>query len=294
MNATIESDQLKIIASTSGAELQSIKETSSDLEYLWQGDVSHWGRRSPVLFPIVGRLKDDKFTFEGKEYSLGQHGFARNKDFELVERSAHHLMYHLKADDESKKVYPFDFELSITYTLQGDRLTVSYMVENPSDTDILFSIGAHPAFNCPVREGEKRSDYKLVFRDEEVLARQIIQSGIRTGKRVSVLERGKELKITDDLFDDDALIFDDVKSGEVSINRGSDSIITVIFDEFEYLGIWSKSSKSSFVCIEPWLGIADHISHDGDIAKKEGIVELRPKEVFTAQYHMVFNSLTAI
>jgi len=289
MNATIENDKLKVIASNHGAELQSIKGISQNLEYLWQGDSAYWGRRSPVLFPIVGRLKDDTYTFRGKKYSLGQHGFARNAAFELVERSGHHLMYHLKADDVSKKDYPFDFELSITYTLQENRLTVGYMVENPSEEDVFFSIGAHPAFNCPLRSDEKRSDYSLVFDEHEELERQLIEAGIRTGDMVSVLSKEKEIAIKDDLFDQDALIFDDLNSIRVSICKEDVPIVTVIFDEFEYLGIWSKSSDSPFVCIEPWFGIADHQDHSGDLTRKEGIIELKPKEVFVAQYHMEFN-----
>ena len=288
MNASIENEKLKVIASQKGAELQSIRQMAQNMEYLWQGDPKHWGRRAPVLFPIVGKLKEDIYTFEGKEYRLGQHGFARDQTFELVERSAHHLMYHLKANDETRKSYPFDFELSITYTLQNNRLTVSYMVENPADEDLFFSIGAHPAFNCPLRSGEKRSDYTLSFEENESIERQLIEEGIRVGKRVSVLEDANELAITDHLFDRDALIFDNLRSSQLSLCIGAEPIVTVIFDEFDYLGIWSKSAESPFICIEPWLGIADHQTHSGDLKRKEGIIELKAKEVFTAQYHLIF------
>ena len=288
MNSSIENDRLKIISSTKGAELQSIKGQHSDLEYLWQGNAEHWGRRSPVLFPVVGKLKDNSYSFEGATYTLGQHGFARDMEFELVESSAHHLMYHLKANEESRKVYPFDFELSITYTLKGHQLTVSYMIENPSDENLFFSIGAHPAFNCPMREGEKRSDYHLQFGGREVLERQLLMEGLRTGDRVPVLTGEKILPVTDRLFDEDALIFEGFESGEIAICRGDTPYVTVIFDEFEYLGIWSKSDKSPFICIEPWLGIADHMHHNGEIREKEGIIELASREVFTAQYHLVF------
>ena len=289
MNASIENDRLKIIASSKGAELQSIKSQALNLEYLWQGNPEYWSRRAPVLFPIVGRLKEDEYHFEGKKYTLGQHGFVRDMEFELVERSAHDLIYHLKANRESKKYFPFDFELSITYTLQENRLTVSYLVENPSDDDLFFSIGAHPAFNCPLREGEQRSDYALVFDEKENLERQLIEAGLRTGERVPVLNNASVLPITDDLFAQDALIFEEFKSNQVAMCKDLTPIITVIFDEFDYLGIWSKSNVSPFVCIEPWLGIADHVSHTGDLTKKEGIIELKAKEVFTAQYHVVIN-----
>jgi len=289
MNASIENDQLKVIVSTKGAELQSIKSQTTNLEYLWQGDATYWERRSPILFPIVGKLKGDAYILGDKKYSLRQHGFARNMEFELLERSAHCLIYHLKASDESKESYPFDFELSVTYFLQETRLTTRYSVENPADKSLFFSIGAHPAFNCPLREGEKQSDYSLMFEEKETLERQLISNGLRTGDRALTLKDEKELPIADDLFDQDALIFDEIKSNQVAICKDLSPILTVIFDEFEYLGIWSKSKASPFVCIEPWLGIADHVLHSGELTQKEGIIELKPKEVFTAQYHIVFS-----
>lgn len=289
MNASIENDRLKVIASTKGAELQSIKNSVLNLEYLWQGNPAYWGRRAPVLFPIVGRLKQDTYHFEGKEYHLNQHGFARDMEFELVERSAHHLIYYLKATDSSRKIYPFDFELIITYTLQENRLTVSYMVENPSDGSLFFSIGAHPAFNCPLKEGEQRSDYTLLFSEKEHLSRQLIEEGIRTGAQRVVMQNESELPIVEDLFEEDALIFEGLRSKQVSLCKGRKPFVTVIFDEFDYLGIWSKNADSPFVCIEPWLGITDHVSHTGALAIKEGMLELTAREVFTAQYHLIFS-----
>ena len=273
---TIQNSKLTVVVSPQGAELQSIKGQQDNLEYLWQGNPAHWGKRSPVLFPIVGALKEDTYHFEGNTYRLPRHGLARTRKFELVQNSPQQLTYELKADDETALIYPFDFRLRIDYLLIENTLRVSYNVLNlSSSADCWFSIGAHPAFNCPLLPDSKRSDYDLVFDISQTLDTELLDDvGLRSGKKKRVITEEKTLPISDNLFDDDALIFSNMKSKSLSLAKDGRQLLKVEFDDFDHLGIWSASSKAPFICIEPWLGIADHIDHDQDLKQKEGIVRL--------------------
>lgn len=289
MVSSIESTQLTIKVSSTGAELQNIVSKGAGTEYLWQGDSEHWARRSPVLFPFVGALKEKSYFYDGKKYEMSQHGFARNREFELVESSSDALKYRLTATEETKKSYPFDFQLDISYRVIEAKLIVSYEVSNLSlNEDLWFSIGAHPAFNCPSNENEKRSDYSILFSQLEKAERQLIDGGTRTGEKIEVLNNENHLAITDELFNQDALIFDSLKSNEVSIAKGDKPIVTMNFEGFPYLGIWSKSNKSPFVCLEPWFGIADHIDHNQQLTDKEGISSLKPSETFSCSLAITF------
>ncbi len=288
MNTSIANDQLNIVVNSKGAELQSIYGKEKGLEYLWQGDPAYWGRRSPVLFPIIGRLKENTFRYEGNRFAMSQHGFARDREFVLEEKLETGLTYLLKSDEDTKKSFPFEFALRIHYSLQDNQLTTRYEIENPSDSSLLFSIGAHPAFNCPLRSGESRSDYSLVFNQPETLSRQFVSEGLRTNQQSMVLENASEIPITEDLFETDALIFEKVQSDRISLCHGDEKLVTMVIDAFDYLGLWSKNESSPFVCIEPWLGIADHEDHDQELIHKEGIIKLKGKETFTAAHQLIF------
>ncbi len=231
-------------------------------------------RRSPVLFPVVGALKGGSFLYEGKSYAMGQHGFARNMEFQLIERSAHSCTYELLHNDETKTAYPFEFALRISYNLIDNKLEVRFEVENLGAEDLYYSIGAHPAFNCPMLKGQQRSDYRLVFGKKESLSRQLIDKGIRTGEWVEVLADDDSIEITDDLFDQDALIFNKPASTEITLMLGDKAYLKMNFQDFDYLGIWSKSNTSPFVCLEPWMGVADHVGHNQNLPEKEGIRKL--------------------
>lgn len=282
----IQNDELKALINFRGAELTSLVKKSSNREYIWQADPKHWARHAPVLFPIVGRLKNDEFLYEGSRYSLTQHGFARDLEFACVEEKSNEATFKLSSNRETRLAYPFKFNLFIRYKLNSNRLEVHYEVENKDPHDLYFSIGGHPAFNCPLRAGEKRSDYTLVFGDIENLETQVLKEGIRSGETRNILKNSRELEISDMLFDNDALIFSQLKSNEITLQKGGEKFLTVHFDGFPYLGIWSKNRNAPFVCIEPWYGIADRENHDYEFSKKEGVIPLESKAKFFAKFEL--------
>ena len=283
----LQNDHLQISVSTLGAELQNMIHQKNKVEYLWQGDPAHWGRRSPVLFPIVGALKEGKYKAKGKTYEMSQHGFARNMEFELKESTENSLTYALASNEETLESYPYEFVLTIKYVLQENQLTVQFKIENPANKDLHFSIGAHPAFNCPLYPGEQRSDYSLQFEKSESISRQMIVGGTRNGETRPVLNRENTLDIAENLFDEDALIFEGLRSDRISIQKGDQPFLSMDFKGFPYFGIWSMSQKSPFVCLEPWHGIADHDDHSQQYAEKEGIIKLSAQEVFQSEYHLM-------
>ncbi|MEM8894019.1 MAG: aldose 1-epimerase family protein [Bacteroidota bacterium] len=279
----IENDQLIATIDEQGAQLVSLINKSNDLEYIWNADPKHWARRAPVLFPIVGKLKDDAFSYEGLTYQMSQHGFARDQKFRVSKSSTTSIEFLLESNAETRTKYPFDFHLFLTYTLSENELSVGYRVENPAENDLYFSIGGHPAFNCPLQPGQQRSDYSLKFEQTEDTEIQYLTDGLFAGAEEPF--KGDTLKVTDDLFDRDALVFKSLGSNKVDLvdNQGK-NWLTFDFTGFPYLGIWSKGRSSPFVCIEPWFGIADQASHDGNIKTKEGILPLKKDEEFECQY----------
>jgi galactose mutarotase-like enzyme len=281
--------KIKAQISTLGAECISLKK--NELEYLWQANPSVWGRHAPVLFPIVGRLKDNQYTYQGKSYTMGQHGFARDRNFELTEKTAQQLTLVLKADEASKKVYPFDFELSIQYTLNKSGLQVNYQVRNPSEEEVLFfSIGAHPGFGCPLEPGkESFSDYQLDFNQKKLgnLPLYTLEGGlIATKKSTLNLQEGK-LDLDYRLFENDALILDVGPVTSLSVHsRKTGKGFAMQFSDFKWLGLWTKEKDAGFICLEPWNGIADTTDHDGSLENKLGIVRLAPQNSHKAGFQV--------
>ena len=280
----IENDYLRLTAQVKGAELTSIFDKEKKIEYLWQADAKHWGRHAPVLFPIVGRLKENSFSFNSNSYSLNQHGIARDMNFQILETTENSVLFTLRSKGKTLKLFPFHFNLRIKYTLEERTVKVTYEVVNPFLEPLYFSIGGHPAFNCPLEEGEKRSDYQLVFDEVETAQTQLLTDGLRNGGTSEVFNGTNQLHLTDDLFENDALVFNDLKSSSVSLQKGDEKKLTFHFEGFPYLGIWSKSSESPFVCIEPWFGVADLATHHQDLTEKEGILKLEPSEIFDCHY----------
>ncbi len=284
----LHNSQLTVQCKLHGAELCSIKD-STGTEYLWQADSNHWGRHAPVLFPIVGKLAENTYRIKGKSYPLGQHGFARDQVFELVESSGTSATFVLTENEDTLSVYPFKFKLEIIYTLRNNALTVHYLVENTGRQPMWATIGAHPAFNCPIEGQGKRSDYSLVFDQEESAGKHLLEGGNFNGETKLVLDSTNTLPITDDLFDDDALVFKHLHSTGVTLQNGEGKpVVRMEYSGFPYLGIWSKSRKSPFVCLEPWQGLADTKDFRGDFSEKEGMRKLEAGESFSCQYRMIF------
>ena len=281
---TLENDFLRITMKNAGAELVSIYKKTTNTEYLWQADDTYWSRHAPVLFPIVGRLKEDTFYVNGEAFSMKQHGLARNLDFSMTRKDNFSVTFELMSTTATLAQYPFPFRLQIQYVLKEKDLIVFYRVINLADKEMYFSIGGHPAFNCPLQEGEQRSDYQLVFSKAETANTQRLTAGIRNGRQTPILNNSNTLPITDDLFDEDALVFHKLNSSSVSLNKGAKRVLTFDFGGFPYLGIWSKNRTSPFVCIEPWFGVADKKEHNQLLIEKEGILTLQGKRNFDCFY----------
>lgn len=288
MSHTLENAFIKVGMSAQGAELQTIFHKQYNIEYLWQGEASIWPRKAPVLFPIVGKVKDNNYRVAGKEYTLPQHGFARDQAFTLVDATSTSCTYRLKNTEETVKVFPFEFELDIIYSIEGAALKVAYRIYNPSATaDLYFSIGAHPGFNCPLVEGEKFEDYYLEFEKAEKLNRILLDGGLRGDSTESVaLTTDKKLPLTFDLFGPkDAIVVSGLNSERISL-KSNKSTHGLHFDykNYPWFGIWSKPGP--FVCLEPWMGVADDIHSTGDFTKKESIQKLQPQSEVVYSYSM--------
>lgn len=281
----IKKGRYRITVRAYGAELCSFLDTEDMKEYIWQADPQVWSRHAPILFPIVGKLQHDTYTYQGKTYQLPQHGFARDQTFEVVEQTDNSLLFELRESEATLKQYPFPFVLQIKYVLEGNTVTVGYRVQNPGEEDLFFSIGGHPGFNCPLQAGELFTDYFLEFEQPETLERYLVEEGLLTGETEKVLDNKRVLPLRDDLFAKDALVLKEFASSQLTIRSSKHPHqVNVRFKDFPYLGIWSKPVGASFVCIEPWYGVASTIGSSSDLTKKEGILQLAPGQDFTCSY----------
>jgi len=285
---SLENNEIKIKIDSFGAELKSLISIDENIEYLWQGDPKFWNRSSPVLFPIVGKLLDNSYIYKNKEYFMSQHGFARDKEFLLVKQNETMLKFLLKDDENSLKIYPFSFELYITYEIKNRSLKVSYDVVNKSNDKMYFSIGAHPAFNWTLDENiEKQEDYYFEFETlkENGLNRfPLLENGISTNLE-NIKLKDKKLAISKDIFRNDALIFKNENINNIKLkNSINNRFIQMNFEGFSYLGLWSKPSGAAFVCIEPWCGIADFIGSNKKLENKVGINILERDDTFSKFY----------
>jgi len=281
---TILNDTLKANINFKGAELNSLIKIDDQTEYIWQADPNHWARHAPFLFPIVGKLKNDEYLYDGNQYNLSQHGFVRDLDFDVISNSTSECTLELKSSMNTRISYPFKFSFRVSYALLENFLETSVEIENTDHHDMYFSFGGHPAFKCPIDNESKRSDYYLKFEKNETVKSQIIENGIRNGVIKDIFSGSDRIDITDDLFKEDALIFEGLDSSFVSLMKNEKKILTFDFKGFPYLGIWSTSSTSPFICIEPWFGIADHKNHNFELSQKEGVLLLAPKAKFFTKY----------
>jgi galactose mutarotase-like enzyme len=280
MTLSIENQDIKASFQTKGAELTHL--TAFGADRMWSGDPAFWGKHSPVLFPIVGALRDNTYFYEGKSYSLGRHGFARDREFAVVSQTGTEVVFGLTSDEESKKVYPFDFDFRIRYTLSGNRLEVAYSVHNTGGEVMWFSVGGHPAFAVPVAEGTSYEDYYLEFSETEDFNRwPLAGDGLIGAATEPVALRTNRIPLTKELFYGDALVFKHLKSTSVTLKSDkTPRALTFDYAGFPYLGIWA-AKNAPFVCIEPWCGIADSFDHNQQLTEKEGINRLEAGEVFS-------------
>lgn len=287
---TLSNSCLTAEVNSFGAELSRV--TGSDgTEYLWNADPAYWKRHSPVLFPVVGNFNHKAALFEGQRYPMGQHGFARDTEFTLISQTEDTLVFELQSNEATRKLYPMDFVLQISYVLKGSQIQVVWDVKNPSDKDLHFSIGAHPAFYCPIHAEEKQTSYFIDFYTEatEVVCSILNSDGVLSEDTIAYPLKDGKLAITGHLFDKDALIVEhtDIKKLSLCLPSGK-PYVTMDFDA-PLFGIWSPVGKNApFVCLEPWYGRSDRATFEGEVPEREYGTTLKSHEAFHASYTMDF------
>lgn len=271
----IENENLSVVIQPKGAELDSIVHKQTQLEYLWQGDAAFWGKKSPVLFPIVGTLKDNRFTYEGKSYTLPRHGFARDKTFIVESHTADKSSFLLRSDAESLKVYPFEFEFRLHYVLKDNTLSVSYDIQNMTNGDMYFSVGGHPAFRLPLVENTDYTDYFIELNTVETSGRYPLSNdGLLELTTNPFLENTNKIPLNPSLFYEDAVVLKHLTSNRMAIRSEKTTHgLAMVFEDFPFFGIWA-AKDAPFVCLEPWCGIADSVNTTQALVEKEGINKL--------------------
>jgi galactose mutarotase-like enzyme len=281
----LENDFLKITISEKGAELTSIFRKDIQKELLWQADAFSWNRHAPVLFPFVGKLKNNSFKWQDKSYLCSQHGFARDEQFSVMFQSTESVALKLSASQNTLQHFPFPFHLELGYTLIKATLSCTYKVINTGDETMYFSIGAHPGFTCPLFENETLTDYSIMFNQDEYLNRHLLTNGLFDLREEPVIT-GKFLPLSEVLFAKDAIVLKNIRSSSVTLSSfRHPHKISVSFEGFPYLGIWKKP-EARFICIEPWYGLADYVQHNGKLEEKEGIQSLKSNDIFEAAYNI--------
>ncbi len=280
MTTTISNSILKASIKHAGAELFSLKDNQEN-EYIWEGNPDFWGKHSPVLFPIVGTLKNNTYTISEKEYHLPRHGFARDMDFELIEKTENKAVFSLQSSEETLQKYPFEFELQLIYTLNENALELEYKVINKGKEKMPFSIGAHPAIALP----DYFENYALQFEKEESLKYYLLENDLISSKTKILDTKNNLVPLNYELFKNDALIFKTLESKSLTILNNSKPYIKVAYKDFPSLGIWTKEN-APFICIEPWLGYSDTDENTGNLYQKEGILILEANKDFSAKFSM--------
>lgn len=278
MKIQISSGDLSAVINTLGAELISVK-NSKNKEYIWEGNPQFWGKHSPVLFPIVGCLKNNQYSFKGHLYSLYRHGFANKMEFNVLKQSSDNVVFSLTNNNETFENYPFKFELQLSYTLVNSSLKIGYKVINANDFEMPFSIGGHPAFALQ----NEFENYSLEFEKSEILICSQLENDLISNETISLPMKDNCLPLSYSLFENDALIFKKLDSKSITISENNVPFLKVTFEDFPSLGIWTKQ-KAPYICIEPWFGYADTMTNSGELSEKEGIQIIGIDEQFQSEY----------
>lgn len=286
MKIKITSGENVAVLSLDGAQLNSLVKDKK--EYLWQGNPDFWAGQAPVCFPIAGVLPDGKATAFGKECNMKRHGVARINPFEIYEQHKNSVTFIQKSSDETKAQFPFDYELKIKYTIVGNTVTNAYIVTNTGKDRLPFVIGGHPAFNCPIDDGECFEDYRVIF--DKPICKPCLRPDHVTGlvdpkKTYDVMQDGDTLELKHDLFEEkDALIFENCNSKSVTLIGKKGRGIKLDFQDMNNLLIWSAVGNAPFLALEPWTGISSCLDEDGIFENKRGMTVLDPDETVSFKY----------
>lgn len=283
---TISNAVFSATISSVGAELKSFKDTAQNDEYLWQGDANIWQGSAPILFPIVGRLKNGQYQYQGKSYQLNKHGFARTSTFTVAHQQSNTITFALKASELTKDNYPFGFVLLVKFTLDGAGLRVSYEVQNTGHDMMYFTLGSHPALSLPV-DNARLEDYWVEFDQHETVDCYLLENNLLSNQPIKAyLNHQKTIPIDAELFQNDALIFKNIQSKKVSLkHRKTGHRVTMHTGSAPHFGLWAKPN-APFICFEPWFSYDDAIDADGELSNKPGILPLEPGEQFNTEYQL--------
>ncbi|MCR4615192.1 MAG: aldose 1-epimerase family protein [Clostridiales bacterium] len=272
---TIENDVFSVKIKDMGAELTSFVRKSDGVEYLWQGNPDIWYGQSPILFPFIGQLIEDKFRYNGREYSVPKHGFVRRRPFNAVSVTGSNAVFSICSNEETLKMYPFEFELTVCYELTETGLKTKLTVVNKTDGEMYFSLGAHPGFNCAIGDS-------IIFEKNETLnTERIDSSNLIIDEVFPVLDDSNRITLEPDTFTNDALILSGLKSTYLTVDGAvSGHRVRFTFGDCPFLGIWAKPN-APYVCIEPWYGVNDSHEKKDDISQKRGIERLDKGETFS-------------
>lgn len=292
MKYVLENEQLRVEVDSFGAELKSVINKATGQEYMWQGDPKYWGRTSPILFPFVGKLKDDSFSHEGKTYTMKQHGFARDMEHQLCSKTETSIWFELSSNEETIKNFPFTFVLNIGYELTDNEVKVLWKVSNCSlDQHMHFSIGAHPAFNCPIHGEESKAGYKLYFGGVDEIRHHGNDpvNGLSVDEDLCLPLENHRVTITPEFFDRCTYIVEGSQTGEIGVeDPKGNRILTVLFD-MPLFGLWSPEGKNApFLCIEPWCGRCDSVDFEGTLGARAYDNVLEAGEKFNTSYIIRF------
>ena len=280
MITTISNSNLTAEIKHTGAELCSLKDNFNK-EYIWNGNPMFWAKHSPVLFPIVGTLKKNTYQYNDVEYQLSRHGFAREMEFKLIEKHEDRATFSLTSSPETKAKYPFDYDLHLIYTLENKTLKIEYKVFNKGESKMPFSIGAHPAFDLP----GNFENYSLAFESKDSLAYYLLEDGLISNTTNTITLDKNQLHLNYKLFENDALVFKNIKAKSVTILKNSNPILKVSYTDFPDLGIWTPVN-APFICIEPWFGYSDTVDKFGSLLEKEGIQILDVNKTFESAFYI--------
>ncbi|MGM0173621.1 aldose 1-epimerase family protein [Enterococcus sp. DIV0800] len=284
MSVTITNDFLEATINEKGAELVSLR--ANEIEYIWQADPQYWGRHAPILFPFVGRLKDNQYSYQGKTYPMGQHGFARDKEFKVLEQTKEKVTLVLTSDEETKKVYPFEFSLTVSYEIWGEGVRIRFDVENTGEEEMIFALGGHPAFNIPLTDELQFDDYFIAFSPQKSRVKIPLDGPFTNLDQKTIGQTNTNIQLSRGLFKEDALIYETRGLNAYTLgSEESSHSVTLAYNNIPYVGLWSPyPAEAPFVCIEPWWGFADTVDSNGRLEDKEGMNRLAGNEHFKTEF----------
>jgi len=289
-NITIENERLKVIISKNGAELQSIVDKKSGSEILWIGDSAYWKARSPVMFPVNVRFKDNRFTYKGKNFEMPKMGLAVLNNFSVLpENNSNAAVLRLSSNEDTKKRYPFDFNLTITYKLDGNKLINGFEVENTGADTMYFALGGHPGFNCPLDNAQSRANYQYVFPEKLDIKRTLISNSLVQDTCLPFLQNESSLQLDDERIPDGGMFLINPEFRKIGVGEtGKPPFVTLDLEDFPNVNMWSPPGMP-FACIEPMVSHHDLQSSSLDIQKKKHLINLAPEESQVYKFTIIVN-----